>query len=135
MKELFTSDYVDLSYDEKFKVIMTVWKAHAFSGDQYRDIWERTLDFGNKNDVKYFLSDIINQKVVAPVDRKWFEEVAVPRALKTGIIKGGIILGSNPFKRYYFNNIMRKIGGLKFPFKAFKDKEGAIEWFLSDKMK
>ena len=93
MKEIFKTNYINIVFDEKYKVVFTIWLDSIFTSEQYRDVWERTLDFGNKNDVNYFLSDIINQKVVLPNDRKWFEDDVIPRAIKTGIKKGAIILG------------------------------------------
>jgi len=131
MREIFNSDYVNISFDEEFKVVFVKWFNVNFDSDQYKDVWEKTIEFGNNNDVDYFLSDIIDQRVVAPNDRKWFEEEAINRAIKTGIKKAGIILGSNPFKIYYFNNIMKKVGGTDLPFKAFKNKEKAYEWFTN----
>ena len=130
MKEIYKTDYVEIVFDEEVKVLFAKWTKANFTSDQYREVWENNIEFGLSNDVDFFLSDIIEQKVVTPEDRKWFEESAVPRAIQTGIKKGGIILGSNPFKRYYFNNIMKKIGGTDLPFKAFKNKEAAYKWFL-----
>jgi hypothetical protein len=130
MKEIFKTNYVNIIFDEENKIVTTKWTTEKFDSDQYKEVWNKTIEFGNNNDVDYFLSDIIDQKVVAPNDRKWFEDEAIPRAIKTGIKKGAIVLGANPFKVYYFNNIMKKIGGTSLPFKAFKNKEKAYEWFL-----
>ena len=131
MREIFNSDYVNISFDEDHKLVFVKWFNISFNSDQYKDVWEKTIEFGNNNEVHYFLSDIIDQRVVSPDDRKWFEEEAIKRAIKTGIKKAGIILGSNPFKIYYFNNIMKKVGGTDLPFKAFKNKEKAYEWFTN----
>ncbi len=130
MKNIFNTDYIDILFDEEYKVVIAKWKDAKFTSEQYREVWEKTLEFGYNNDIDFFLSDIVNQKVVNPEDRKWFETEAIPRAIKTGIKKAGIILGSNPFKIYYFNNIMKKVGSKKLPFKAFKNKEKAYSWFL-----
>ena len=130
MKEIFKTNYVEITFDEDAKVLFTKWTNENFTSEQYREVWEKNLSFGNETSVDYFLSDIVDQKVVTPEDRKWFEDSAVPRAIETGIKKGAIILGANPFKRYYFNNIMKKLGGTTLPFKAFKNKEAAYKWFL-----
>jgi len=130
MKEVFKTDYVEIVFDEDAKVLMVTWSKANFTSEQYRDVWERSIQVGKDNDVLYYLSDIINQKVVTPEDRTWFEENAIERAIATGLTKGGIVLGANPFKRYYFNNIMKKIGGTDLPFKAFKNREAAYKWFL-----
>ncbi len=130
MEEIYKSEYVTISYDKEAKVVFTVWLNYNFTSDNYRDVWDRCIAFFKENEVLYFLSDIINQKVVTPEDRKWFEDNIIQQAIDTGLKKGAIILGANPFKRYYFNNIMKKIGGTELPFKAFKNKEAAYKWFL-----
>ena len=131
MRDVYKTDYVEIKFDETVKVVFVIWESAFFTPEQYREVWEKTIEFGGNNDVDFFLSDIIKQKVVTPNDRKWFEEEAVPRAIKTGIKKAGIILGSNPFKVYYFNNIMKKVGGMDLPFRAFKNRESAYDWFRS----
>ena len=129
MEILFDFPYVTISYNKDIKLLEITWKATDFTSEQYRGIFEKAVEFGNNNPVDNYLSDIINQKIVSPTDRKWFEEEAIPKAMATGLKRAGIILGKNPFKRYYFNNIMAKTGKFKLPFKAFKDKQSAIEWF------
>jgi hypothetical protein len=131
MAELLKKDYVTVSFEEEIKALYVMWGGSGYTSEQYKEVWGICIAYGENNKVDYFLSDITNQKVVNPDDRKWFEEVALPRAVKTGIKKGATIVGANPFTRFYINNIMKKIGGTSLPFKAFKNKEEAFKWFVS----
>ena len=76
------------------------------------------------------MSDITNQGIVGPDDRKWFEEVAVPGAVKSGVIKVGIIFDGNVFKQYYINNIMLRFKKMTVPMKFFRSMDAAVEWLL-----
>lgn len=102
MKEIYKTEYLEVNFDKELKIVYMNWNKSSFTSEEYKQVWERTLEFGEdaSNDVKYFLSNIVNQSTVSPTDRKWFEEKAVPRAENLGVIKAGIVLGSNPFKRY-----------------------------------
>ena len=131
METLFDTPYATISYEPDIKLLEIKWKATNFTSEQYREIFNKAVEISSNKPVDNFLSDIIEQKIVSPTDRKWFEEEAIPKAMATGLKRAGIILGGNPFKRYYFNNIMAKTGKFKLPLKAFKNKQSAIEWFKS----
>lgn len=131
METLFDTSYVIMNYEPEYKLLSITWKSGNFTSEQYREVFEKAVIFGNNNPVDNYLSDIIEQKIVSPADRKWFESEAIPKAMATGLKRAGIILGANPFKRYYFNNIMAKTGKFKLPFKAFKNKDDALTWFKS----
>ena len=125
------TEYVTVSFDEDIKVMEVKWKDAPFNSEQYRETFEKAIEFATETPADFFISDIVKQRVVNPNDRKWFEESAIPRAAATGLKKAGVVLGSNPFKRYYFNHIMKKVGNVDLPFKAFKNREEAVKWFLS----
>ena len=131
MDILLDKDYVKVIYEAEHNLITVEWTGKDFTSEQYKEIFNISIEYAKTNTVNYFLSDIRSQKVVSPTDRKWFEEEAMPNAIATGLKRGAILLGTNPFKRYYFNNIMAKSGKFKLPFKAFKTKEEAIVWFKS----
>ena len=131
MITIHDTEYVTVSFDEEHKIMEVKWKDANFTSEQYRETFEKAIEFAQNTKADFFISDIVKQRVVNPNDRKWFEESAIPRAAATGLIKAGIILGANPFKRYYFNHIMKKVGNVNLPFKAFKNREDAVKWFLS----
>ncbi len=130
MRTIKKTDYVDLSYDEELKIVNVVWLGPCGS-DGYRDTWEKAIEFGRSNTTTFLFSNITNQKIVSPIDRKWFEEEILPEGLKIGIKRAGIVFGGGVFKRYYFNNILAKTDKFKLPFKAFSTREEAVAWFKS----
>ena len=131
METIKDTNYVTLSYDKDLKLLEIAWKASSFTSDEYRSIFTEAIEFGNNNDVVNYLSDIREQRIISPEERKWFEEHAIEDAIAFGLKRGAIVVGGNPFKKYYINNIMSKTGKLKLPLKAFKDKAKANEWFKS----
>ena len=128
MKTIKETDFVNVTYYEDLKLINVVWLASCES-EGYRETWEAILDWGRKNTAYNLFSDIQKQKIVSPIDRKWFEEEIIPEGVKAGLRRAGIVFGGGIFKRYYFNNIMSKMMKSDLPFKAFSTRDEAIEWF------
>lgn len=106
-------------------------------GTPSREVYEKTfligLEFQEKCPVNIdnFISDIRKQGVVNPENRKWFEGVALPRAVKQGLKRGAVIFDGNVFKKYYLNTIMQATNIYKLPFKFFTTEEEALAWFDS----
>ena len=130
MKTIVDTNYVNVIHDEDLKLIQVVWLGNA-SSEEYRDTYEKILEFAKNNPASYFFSDITLQKIISPIDRKWFEEDVMPRAIDLNIQRAAIVFGGGVFKRYYFNNIMAKTKKFKLPFKAFSTYEEAVNWFKS----
>ncbi|NOZ47089.1 MAG: hypothetical protein GXO79_09955 [Chlorobi bacterium] len=132
MKTIIDQSYVNVTYDEDLKLIKVIWLGNSTS-DEYRDTYEKVLEFAKTHPTDNFFSDIQKQKIVSPIDRKWFEEEVLPRAIKLNLKRAGITFGGGIFKRYYFNNIMSKTSRFNLPFKAFSTFEDAVEWFKTFK--
>ena len=130
MKTIIDQNYVNVIHDEDLELIKVVWLGNA-SSEEYRDTYEKILKYAESNPAKYFFSDITLQKIISPIDRKWFEEDVMPRAIDLKIKRAAIVFGGGVFKRYYFNNIMAKTNKFKLPFKAFSTFDEAAEWFKS----
>ncbi|MCG8699489.1 MAG: hypothetical protein MI922_15640 [Bacteroidales bacterium] len=124
-----SDDNLDMYYDAETKIMFFQWKRRTL-GDPYRNAFMKGIEHGKTHPTKYFMSDITHQGIVGPNDRKWFEEVAVPGAVKSGVIKVGIIFDGNVFKQYYINNIMLRFKKKAVPMKFFRSKEAAIDWLL-----
>lgn len=130
MKTIKETSYVKVIYEEDLKLIDILWLGSCVS-DEYRETWETIVEWGQKNTFYNLFSDIQEQKIVSPIDRKWFEEEIIPAGLKAGLRRAGIVFGGGIFKRYYFNNIMSKLMKHNLPFKAFATRDEALEWFKS----
>ncbi len=72
MEIIIDTPYVTLSYDKEIKLLEMAWKASNFTSEQYRDAFLKAVEYGKNNTVDNYLSDIREQKIVSPVDRKWF---------------------------------------------------------------
>ena len=123
-------EYVKTNYYESLQLIYIEWKSKVTS-EQYRDTFNKALDYIDDHKTTLFLSDICKRKITGPEDRKWFEEVVLPKGVKKGLKKGAAIFDGNPFKKYYLNSIYLRTKMYMVPFKFFTSAEKALEWLQS----
>ncbi|ELR71205.1 hypothetical protein C900_03009 [Fulvivirga imtechensis AK7] len=120
--------YARAYYSRSLKVVGVVWDG-IFTKEQYMDFFDRLLEFGRKNQVIGFFSDIRKQGVV-PVDaRKYFEKHVSPEAQRLGINKTGVVSDASPFKKYYLNTIIKMTGR---PAKICSDPNDALSYVLGE---
>lgn len=131
MQTIFENDIAKSVYDDTHQLIMITWKAKSFTFQEYKEPFEVSLDYQEKNKliVVNFLSDVREQTVVPPHFRKWFQEVAINRAISQGLKRAAVIMSGNVFKKYYLNNIFNTTKKFGLPLKAFSSIGGAYKWF------
>ncbi len=120
------------TYDPDSLMIKVIWKGSQTS-KEYRDTFLMALDIAAKNKVHFYISDVREQRIVGPEDRKWFQDSALPRALEAGLLKGAVVFEGNVFKKYYLNNILNFTKKFGIPFKFFYTMEEAENW-LTEKL-
>ncbi len=121
-----------VKYSPEYKMVHVVWNGNV-TDDQYRKTFTKALDFQEQSGLPAynFLSDIRNQGLINPENRKWFENNAVPRAVKQGLRRGAVVFDGSVFKKYYLNLILQSLNRFKIPFKFFRSPKDAFEWFSS----
>ena len=119
---------VTVNIDQKLGEIE--WKGPC-SLEQYQECFSVLLDYQSRNTVKYFLSDIRNQGIMNPNNRQWFESVALPQAIRQGLLRSAVVSEDNIFKRYYVNLILHSTNKMGLPLRIFDSREQAIEWLFS----
>jgi hypothetical protein len=129
---IINETFVEVKCIPELKLIQIVWKG-TFTYDQYKDAFIKSLDYQKAAGIPIsnFLSDIRKQGVVNPDSRKWFEDNALPRAVKQGLKRAAVVFDGNVFKKYYLNIILQATNKFKLPFKFFSTNEEAIEWLKS----
>jgi hypothetical protein len=131
MKEILeNTDYAEISYDPVLKLGKIIWKRKTQT-EEYRKAFTTLLEFSKNNEVDNFLSDIRNQGVVSPENRKWFEKEMLPKAIKSGLKRAGSVFDGNVFKKYYMNLLIKVSNKFGMPLKLFNTEEEALEWFKS----
>ncbi|MFC2136891.1 STAS/SEC14 domain-containing protein [Bacteroidota bacterium] len=123
-------EYAKIHYYESLLLIYIEWNRQVTS-EQYKDTFNKALKYSDDHKITLFLSDICKRKITAPSDRKWFEEKALPKAVKKGLKKGAVVFDGNPFKKYYLNTIYLRAKMYMLPFKFFTSTEKALEWLQS----
>jgi len=130
MITLINAPYADVFYDEKHYLLQVIWKPDMTDND-YKQTFNFCLEYASTHRVDNFMSDIRNQKIIAPETRKWFEDVALPTAIERGLKRGAIVFTGNVFKKYYANNILTRSKNFALPLKFFTSIEDGIKWFES----
>lgn len=131
---IFQENFATITYHSEQEMIKVVWNG-AISKEQYQRAIEKALDFHQKEGphIENYMSNILNQGIVSPESRKWFEVVALPRGVKQGMKKAAVIFDGNIFKKYYLNLILQASNAYKLSLKFFSTEEEAIKWFESGK--
>lgn len=129
-KVILDTDYAEISHDPELKLGKIVWKRKT-STEEYQYAFITLLEYSKKNTTDNFLSDIRNQSVVSPENRKWFESDMLPKAIENGLKRAAVVFDGNVFKKYYLNMIIKVTNKFKMPLKMFATEEEAIQWFQS----
>jgi hypothetical protein len=129
LKVVLEENYALVTYNPVLKIGKVEWKAKA-SSEEYQKAIVSLIEYAEKHLVKFYLADISKQSVVSPDDRKWFENIMVPKAIGMGLEKAAVIFDGNVFKKYYVNMIIQVTGKLGLPLKMFDKEEQAVQWFL-----
>ena len=129
LKIVLDEDYACVSYNPVLKIGKVEWKGKATS-EEYQKSIISLIEYAKKHPVHYYLADITKQSVVSPDDRKWFENIVIPKAIGMGLKKAAVVFGGSVFKKYYLNMILQVTNKLGLPLKLFNKEEDAVPWFL-----
>lgn len=121
------TNYAAISVDTEKKIGKIKWTGRCTS-EEYRGAFEVLLEEQQKLGVFRFMSDIRDQAVISPEDRKWFETVAMPRAVDQGLKAAAVIFNGNVFKKYYINVIIQATNKFGLPVKVFTEVESGEAW-------
>ena len=129
---LLNNDFVEASYVTEFKIAHIVWKTLNIPSANYREGLSTLLHYAKNHDILNFLSDGRENRAVAPEDRKWFQNYAVPEAEKLGLKHAAVIIKQDPFKKYYLNAILKIVNRkTSYDMKIFYDYDKALDWLKS----
>ncbi|MGD1842657.1 MAG: hypothetical protein ACFB0B_17440 [Thermonemataceae bacterium] len=110
------------------EAIMIIWKGFA-KGDTYRSILKTALEAAQQHQLKNWISDLTEAKVVSPEDKTWVEETFIPEGLQAGIKKAIFIVPKDIFSKAYVEQITLKLEEEKASHSKYKDHE--IQFFSS----
>ena len=129
---ILEESYVKATYVPEYKLVKVVWNGQV-SSENYRKTYTTVLDYQKNSSVplENFMADIRQQGVVNPNDRKWFEQVAIQRAIEQGLKRASVITDANVFKKYYINLILKATSKFGLPLRLLGTPEDAYDWFKS----
>jgi hypothetical protein len=127
---LFNTAYATVHYQSEHELVILTWHGNP-TAEEYQRPFKEILEFSRKNPVQNMISDITNQGVVNPENRKWFESDMMPKAVAAGLKRAAVVTNGNVFKMYYVNLLLSAINKYKVPLKVFKNTTEAINWITS----
>jgi len=132
MKVILDKDFAKISLYEDFKILEVIWKRKV-TAEEYKYTFEFAVIFSEENagSAENFISDIRLQGIVGPAERKWFQEIMIPRATKSGVKHAAVVFSGGVFAKYYLNNITGTTKKLGIDMKFFNDLNQAHEWIKS----
>jgi hypothetical protein len=128
--KIFEAPYAEVTYYPESKMLVLVWAGRP-STEEYKLPFLAMIDFGKKTQVDSMLSDISDQGVISPDNRKWFEKEMMPQAVEAGLKRAAIVTNGNAFKLYYINLILGAVNKFPITTKLFNKRPEAIEWLKS----
>ncbi|MBI9066601.1 MAG: STAS/SEC14 domain-containing protein [Salinivirgaceae bacterium] len=124
------TNYALVTYDEENKLAMIEWKAKC-TIEEYQGAFLKLIDLQKTKPITRYISDIRKQSILSPSDRKWFEDEALPMAVKQGLKAAAVVFDGNSFKKYYINIVIKTINKFGFPVKVFNDLQAAKDWVMT----
>jgi len=119
--------YVKAYYAANFKLFIIIWDG-VFSDQEYKQLFDRLLDFAKTNEVKGVYSDVRRQGKVSPEARDYFKNHVSPMGDSLGMKKAAAVLDSSPFKLIYLNALI-KISGQRA--RVFSEPKKALNYLLN----
>lgn len=124
--------YAVISMNPDKSIGAIVWKGSCTT-QQYRETFLFLLEEQKKTGLVRFVSDIREQSIISPEDRKWFETVAMPKAVEQGLKAAAVVFNGNIFKKYYVNVILQATNKFGLPVKVFSEYQPAEDWLVTKK--
>jgi len=125
--KIFEAPYAEVTYYPENRLLVLVWSGSP-SKEEYKLPFLTMIDFGRKNPVDAMLSDISNQGIISPDNRKWFEKEMMPQAVAAGLKRAAIVTNGNAFKLYYINLILGAVNKFPITTKLFNKRNEALSW-------
>jgi len=129
---IYTDEIAVIQYISDIESIFIHWIANP-SIEQYIRIFTVCLEYQQNcsNPIVNFMSDIKMQGFVGVEARKWFERVALPRAVSQGLKRAAVIYDGSIFKKYYLKIILYASRRHNLALKLFTKEDEALNWISS----
>ena len=131
-EKIYESDIVSWSFFKEDRLAYITWKNSADSAE-YRNIFNSIIEFSNKNQVNYVLSDMRKEGLVQTEDLKWLESEILNKADEHGVLKIALISEDTIFSNIYAETIKRKLRESPIEVGIYQDVASARAWLLVEK--
>ena len=126
---IIENEYVSVIYKTRINTIEVIWKKFSPS-NMYRETLIRCYDAIISYKIRYWISDMTYAGVVSIKDQKWVIEEFIPKGIKAGIEKIGIVLSKDIFNQIYTEDVKNSLNPKVFSY--FNILSEAEKW-MSEK--
>ncbi len=130
---ILDTDFVKITYDTEAKLLIQRWK-RIVTSEEYRKAFQVSLEAVSKYNIPLFLSDTSKEGVISPEDRKWLEEVIIPKAVKNGLKYSATIMDKDLYKKYYLSKLKNASEESGMRFRIFDNYDEGLKWLLSQEI-
>lgn len=132
MEVFFENEYCKLGYHKDLSIIILKWKNFkTIEFDEFKKPYDIAIKYNENVHVDNYIVDALEQGVISPAYRKWFQDVALKEGVRQGLKRAVFISNANIFKRYYINNIMNSTKTVGLPLKVTTNMNDALAWIKS----
>lgn len=128
---LLEKPYVELSYDEEHKVLITKWKG-LLDLEQVRSTIEFGIEFVREHGIRYNLNDHTALKVLSPGVQQYLVEEGHLGLEKAGLRKIAVKLAKDIFAQATVRKVNRVENYDNLQIQVFSSYEDAYDWLLNE---
>jgi signal transduction histidine kinase len=131
MQILYDKPYARIFYDAKMNVMGVKWTGPV-SGEAYRKVFNKCLEFLLAYNTPNWISDISDQGPIPLEDQQWMFKTILPQAARNGLKRiAGVRPDANDEKILgYLNGIKATIATLDIEQAYFLDMAAATDWVM-----
>jgi len=130
MNSVFKNEYVEISYDDKLKILLIKWYNKELSFEEYQQPFLFGLKMIKEKPIVSLIDDIREQSVISLNYRKWLQDAAIPEGIENGLKRVAIVTNANFIERFFVNNIYQSAKIFGIPFKMVNSIDKANKWLM-----
>lgn len=109
MESLYTSRFLEISYQADKKCLIQVWKGFC-SSDDFRAAQLKTVQLFVEKRCTNFISDTTDASLLKKEDTEWATELITPQLVKAGMKVLNMVLPASTFTKMTLMNLEKSEG-------------------------
>ncbi|MGF1637513.1 MAG: hypothetical protein ACFCUU_10615 [Cyclobacteriaceae bacterium] len=106
MSTYFNSSFITIEHDEEIGAVIMNWKPVWLKPEEYKAALEKGLQLVKEKNLKNWIANLKEMKLITLENEKWTNEVWFPKALKSSIRHMALVLSDDVFNKVAVKKIM-----------------------------